>query len=73
MGLTDDYRTGWETPAEVDGHRIWYAGAVGTESLTADVVVERAADAGAAVGDAIEAIRRRTALAEPDAEAGAGD
>ena len=73
MGLTEDYRTGWETPAEVEGHRIWYAGAVGTESLTADVVIERAADAGASVGDAIEEIRRRTALAEPDAEAGAGD
>ncbi len=73
MGLTDDYRTGWETPAEVDGHRIWYAGAVGTESLTADVVIERAADAGAAVGDAIEEIRRRTEVAHPDVEAGAGD
>ena len=70
MGLTDDYRTGWETPAEVDGHRIWYAGAVGTETLLADVVIERAADAGASVGDAIEAIRRRT---EPGANASAGD
>ena len=70
MGLTDDYRTGWETPASVDGHRIWYAGAVGTEAFTADVVIERAADAGADVGDAIETIRRRT---EPSASAGAGD
>jgi len=57
MGLTDDYRTGWETPAEVDGHRIWYAGAVGTEPLMADVVLERAADAGADVGDAIDRVR----------------
>src|SRR6056297_658171 len=24
MGLTDDYRKGWDTPAAVDGHRIWY-------------------------------------------------
>jgi sirohydrochlorin cobaltochelatase len=47
MGLTDDYREGWETPARVDGHRIWYAGAVGTEPLLADVVLERAVDAGA--------------------------
>jgi sirohydrochlorin cobaltochelatase len=73
MGLTDDYRTGWETPAEVDGHRIWYAGAVGTEALTADVVIERAADAGADVGSAIEDVRRRTGGATPDTEAGAGD
>jgi len=70
MGLTDDYRMGWETPAEVDGHRIWYAGAVGTEPLTADVVIERAADAGASVGNAIETIRRRT---EAGANAGTGD
>jgi sirohydrochlorin cobaltochelatase len=39
----------WETPATVDGKQIWYAGAVGTEPLLADVVLERAADAGAAV------------------------
>jgi sirohydrochlorin cobaltochelatase len=73
VGLTDDYRTGWETPAEVDGHRIWYAGAVGTEALTADVLIERAADAGADVGDAIERVRRRTEVAgtHPDTEAGA--
>jgi sirohydrochlorin cobaltochelatase len=66
MELTDDYRTGWETPAEVDGHRIWYAGAVGTEALTADVIIERAADAGADVGNAIEEIRRRTRVAGAD-------
>ena len=74
MGLTDDYRTGWETPAEVDGHRIWYAGAVGTEALMADVVLERAADAGAEVGDAVEEVRRRTRVAGSDAgvDAGAG-
>jgi sirohydrochlorin cobaltochelatase len=73
MGLTDDYLTGWETPAEVDGHRIWYAGAVGTEALTADVVIERAADAGADVGDAIEQVRRRTKTVGAETGAGAGD
>ncbi|QLD84975.1 hypothetical protein HWV23_04325 [Natronomonas halophila] len=74
MGLTDDYRKGWDTPAEVDGHRIWYAGAVGTEALMADVVLERAADAGADVGNAIEEIRRRTRVAgTEDASASAGD
>ncbi|WP_302081389.1 CbiX/SirB N-terminal domain-containing protein [Salinibaculum rarum] len=47
MGLTDDASDGWETPATVDGRRIWYSGAVGTEPLLADVVLERALDAGA--------------------------
>ncbi|PSQ31749.1 hypothetical protein BRD16_02225 [Halobacteriales archaeon SW_6_65_46] len=60
MGLTDDYRTGWETPAEVDSTRIWYAGAVGTEPLMADVLLERARDAGADVGTAVEQVRRDT-------------
>jgi sirohydrochlorin cobaltochelatase len=60
VGLTDDYRTGYDVPAEVDGHRIWYAGAVGTEALMADVVLERAADAGADVADAIERVRAQT-------------
>jgi len=68
MGLTDDYRTGWETPASVDGHRIWYAGAVGTEALTADVLIERAADAGADVGDAVEEVRRKTRTAGTDGD-----
>ncbi|MDL5361145.1 CbiX/SirB N-terminal domain-containing protein [Halalkalicoccus sp. NIPERK01] len=57
MGLTDDYREGYEVPTEVDGHRIWYSGAVGTEALMADVVLERAAEAGADVGESIERIR----------------
>ncbi|WP_436910058.1 CbiX/SirB N-terminal domain-containing protein [Halosimplex marinum] len=65
MGLTDDYREGWDTPAEVDGHRIWYSGAVGTEPLMADVVLERAADAGADVADAVERVRAETGSAEP--------
>ncbi|KAB1188806.1 MULTISPECIES: CbiX/SirB N-terminal domain-containing protein [Haloferax] len=60
MGLTDDYRDGYDIPTEVDGHRIWYAGAVGTEGLMADVVLERAADAGAEIGDALELVRERT-------------
>jgi len=60
MGLTDDYRTGWETPAIVDGHRIWYSGAVGTEPLMADVVLERAKDAGADVDDAVATVREET-------------
>ena len=60
MGLTDDYRTGWETPAKVDGHYLWYAGAVGTEALMADVVLERALDAGADVREAVEYVREQT-------------
>ena len=60
MGLTDDYREGWDTPAEVDGHRIWYSGAVGTEPLLADVVLERARDAGADVDDAVTRVREET-------------
>jgi sirohydrochlorin cobaltochelatase len=64
VGLTDDYRTGWETPATVDDHRVWYAGAVGTEPLLAEVIIERAADAGADVGDAMAMVRRH--IREPD-------
>lgn len=45
VGLTDDYRDGWDVPAEVEGHRIWYSGAVGTEPLLADVALERAEEA----------------------------
>jgi sirohydrochlorin cobaltochelatase len=63
VGLTDDYRTGYDVPTEVDGTRIWYAGAVGTEALMADVVLERARDAGADVGDAVEQVRDRTRVA----------
>ena len=79
MGLTEDYRLGWDVPADVDGHRIWYAGAVGTEGLMADVLLERAADAGADIGSALEAVRNEVTLSsesehdagsEPGAEAG---
>ncbi|AXR78235.1 CbiX/SirB N-terminal domain-containing protein [Natrarchaeobaculum sulfurireducens] len=57
VGLTDDYREGWPIPADVDGHRLWYAGAVGTEELLAAVLLERAAAAGADVGDALESVQ----------------
>ena len=66
MGLTDDYRTGYDVPTTVEGRDVWYAGAVGTEPLLADVVLERAADAGADVGDAIERVRERTRTASAD-------
>ncbi|MFA9517260.1 CbiX/SirB N-terminal domain-containing protein [Halopenitus sp. H-Gu1] len=66
MGLTDDYRTGYSVPAEVDGRRIWYAGAVGTEPLLADVVLERAADAGASLDDSLAAVRETTRVATGD-------
>jgi sirohydrochlorin cobaltochelatase len=39
----------YDVPATVDGHRVWYAGAVGTEPLVASVILERAAEAGLAV------------------------
>ncbi|WP_137289722.1 CbiX/SirB N-terminal domain-containing protein [Natronorubrum halophilum] len=79
MGLTEDYRLGWGVPSEVDGHRIWYAGAVGTEGLMADVILERAADAGADIGGALESVREGVTLtgesgrgsdSGPNAEAG---
>jgi len=52
VGLTEDYREGWDVPATVGDHRVWYAGAVGTEPSLASVLLERARDAGADVGDA---------------------
>jgi sirohydrochlorin cobaltochelatase len=69
VGLTDDYREGYDVPAAVDGHRIWYAGAVGTEALMADVLLERARDAGADVGDAVERLRRETRPGDGEASA----
>ena len=60
MGLTEDAMDGYPVPGEVGGHRVWYSGAVGTEPLVADVILERAADAGADVGDAIERVREQT-------------
>jgi sirohydrochlorin cobaltochelatase len=58
MGMVEDYREGYDVPSEVDGHRIWYSGAVGTEELMADVILERAAEAGAPVEGAIDRVRR---------------
>jgi sirohydrochlorin cobaltochelatase len=49
VGLTDDHREGWPVPARVGEHRVWYAGAVGTEPALAGVILERARDAGAQV------------------------
>jgi len=49
VGLTADASAGWDVPARVGDHRIWYTGAVGTEPLLARVIVERAAEAGADV------------------------
>jgi sirohydrochlorin cobaltochelatase len=65
VGLTDDHRDGWETPAVVDDHRIWYSGAVGTEGLMAEVVLERALDAGADVADAIDRVHESTRTTTP--------
>jgi len=73
MGLTDDHRTGYDVPATVDGHRLWYAGAVGTEPLMAEVVLERAADAGADVEAAMETVRRRTKRSDTSTKLSAGD
>jgi sirohydrochlorin cobaltochelatase len=67
VGLTEDYREGYDVPAAVEGTRIWYAGAVGTEPLMADVLLERAADAGADVGEAVAAVGRRPRGPEPAA------
>ncbi|NEU55307.1 CbiX/SirB N-terminal domain-containing protein [Halorussus sp. MSC15.2] len=47
LGLTDDPRSGYPVPGTVEGRRIWYASAVGTDPLVLDVVLERAAEAGA--------------------------
>ena len=58
LGLTDDYRTGWDVPARVGDRRIWYAGAVGTEPALAEVVLQRAAEAGASVDSARERLGR---------------
>jgi sirohydrochlorin cobaltochelatase len=49
LGLTDDPRSGYPVPGTVDGRRIWYASAVGTDPLVPEVILERAADAGAAI------------------------
>ena len=64
IGLTreGDDPGSYDVPTRVDGHDVWYAGAIGTEPLMADVILERAADAGADVeawtgGDAPDTVR----------------
>jgi len=66
VGLCEDHTEGWDVPELVDDTRVWYAGAVGTEPLMADVVLERAVDAGADVGDALEAVQESTRVATGD-------
>jgi sirohydrochlorin cobaltochelatase len=66
VGLCEDHRQGYDVPTEVDGTRIWYAGAVGTEPLMADVILERAADAGADLGTALDDVREITRVATGD-------
>ena len=66
VGLCADYTDGYDVPTVVDDTRVWYAGAVGTEPLMADVVLERAADAGADLGDALEDVRQTTRVATGD-------
>ncbi len=66
VGLTADYRDGWDVPATVDSHKVWYAGAVGTEPLLARVIAERAADAGAPIDpDAVDATLPQEGKNEP--------
>jgi len=55
LGLTADARTGYDVPGEVGRHRIWYTGAVGTDPLVADVILERARDAGAPISATLNA------------------
>lgn len=60
MGLMDGSSAGNEdypVPGEIDGTRVWYSGAVGTEPLMADVILERANDAGADIGEAIDRVK----------------
>ena len=66
VGLCADYTEGYDVPTVVDDTRIWYAGAVGTEPLMADVVLERAADAGADLGGALEDVCQTTRVATGD-------
>ncbi len=49
LGITADDGT-WPVPAIADGRQVWYAGAVGTEPLIAEVAATLARTAGAAIG-----------------------
>ena len=66
VGLCADYTEGYDVPEAVDGARVWYAGAVGTEPLMADVILERAADAGADLHGALADVRETTRVATGD-------
>jgi len=66
VGLCADHTEGYDVPETVDDTRVWYAGAVGTEPLMADVVLERAADAGADLGTALDDVRETTRVATGD-------
>ncbi len=65
MGIADD-AGGYAVPTRLDGHDIWYAGAIGTEALMADVILDRAADAGAAIDRDARPGRTPTAAADGD-------
>lgn len=74
VGLTEDYRDGWDVPASVDGHRVWYAGAVGTEPLLARVIAERAAEAGAVIDpDIVQPDSAESTTQQRDLEAAVSD
>ena len=45
IGLVETPGERWPVPARVEETTIWYAGAVGTEPLVADVILERAVEA----------------------------
>lgn len=46
LGIESSARTTSDGPARVNGRRIWYAGAVGTDPRMVDVILERANEAG---------------------------
>ncbi|AWB26379.1 CbiX/SirB N-terminal domain-containing protein [Halococcoides cellulosivorans] len=64
IGLVEDYRESWATPARVAGHEVYYSGAVGTEPLTAEVILDRAKRAGASVEHAMAAIEADAVAAD---------
>ncbi|MCU4717746.1 CbiX/SirB N-terminal domain-containing protein [Halapricum hydrolyticum] len=66
LGITDDPQSGYPVPGEVDGRRIWYASAVGTDPLVPEVILERVAEAGADVDRDAD---RETAVRPDAAEA----
>ncbi len=69
IGLTDDAENGYPVPADVDGKRVWYSGAVGTEPLVADVVIERARAALDGGDTPVETIERDADAERSEAEA----